>query len=300
MSKPKKYLEEIRNLTFINETLKIKKNDVVEYFIAKHNQVTYNSLYQNVQRFFILQIDEVNVESPALYQNQSFSYRFREPGVYNISCLNYPKMKQVVIVEGKESLQSITDIRNSEATSEVSFPAINSIFKESEENQMSYLNQSIEPEFNEISVCLHLIREGCPAFSIKTKFNELFEGKCDDEKNDILNELEDSSIHKNIIKIAKRNNSPEKWSELVNDEQEDLFKVHQLNKLSPNNLFVLLTKLKTKYVKEDIDKTTKNFKTFDDLALYCKNNYKRPVPKSNFDDRAVINRALKIIQKRFD
>lgn len=301
MSKPKKYLEEIKNLGFTHETLRIKKNDVVEYFVAKHNQTTYNSLYQDVQRFFILSIQEVDVESPSLYQNQSFSYRFREAGMYNISCLNYPRMHQTVIVEGSEgTATSITDLGCSDVTSQVSLTVKDSIFKQSEIMGMECLNQSMDQEFDNISECLHLIKEGCPAFSIKSKFTELFEDNDDNTLDGVLGELHEGGKAPKDRDIISDKKMTKASLAVVNDEGEDLYRVHQLNKLTPNNLFVLLTKLKTKYVKEEEDEKDRTFTSFDDLALYCKNTHNRSPPKSTFDNKAVINRALANIQRRFN
>lgn len=300
MSKPKKHIEEIRNLTFTNDTLKIKKNDVVEYLVAKHHQSTYNSLYQEVNRFFILHIQEVDIESPSLYQNQNFCYRFREAGIYNVYCLNYPKMRQTVIVEDRESMMSTTDLRYSEVTSQFSLTAPDSLFRESEDHPLSCMDQSMEQEFNDISECLHLIKEGCPAFSIKSKFTELFEINQGTNGNIVPTELKETKNKTDNHKPIKECNSPKQLLDFGKTKSDDLFKVHQLNKLSPNNLFVLLTKLKQQYVKEDIDNEAISFKTFDDLAIYCKNTHKRPTPKSNFDNRAVINRALANISRRFN
>ena len=301
MSKPKKYVEEIKNLAFSNETLRIKKNDIVEYFVAKYNQPAYNSLYHDVQRFFILQIQEVDVESPSLYQNQSFCYRFREAGIYTVYCLNYPKMRQTVLVEGRESVfNSTTDLKYSEITSQVSLTGRNSIFQESEDHPLSCLNHSNEQEFNEISECLHLIKEGCPAFSIKSKFTELFEYNDKQKSNEVLGESEATKNKVPGTNQPNHDKNASKIANIVSEKSEDLFKVHQLNKLNPDNLFVLLTKLKTTYIKEDEEKSTMTFKSFDDLALYCKKTYKRSPPKSNFNNRAVINRALANINRRFN
>lgn len=300
MFKPKKHIEEIRNLAFSNEILKIKKNDVVEYLVAKHNQSTYNSLYQEVKRFFILYIEEADVESPSLYQSQNFNYRFREPGTYNVYCLNYPKMKQTVIVEDKESMASVTDIRCSEVMSQISVNAKDSLFRQSDDQHLSYYDLSIDQEFNDISECLHLINEGCPAFSIKNKFTDLFENENKMRSKDLsysIDEIVEKEYH-NYKPNCK--DQPISNSHIRQENNEDLFKVHQLNKLSPNNLFVLLTKLKQQYVNEDINKEALQFKTFDDLAIYCKNTYKRPEPKSNFNNKAVINRALANISRRFN
>ena len=296
MSKPKKHVEEIRNLAFASETLKIKKNDVVEYFVARHHQSKYNSLYKEVNRFFILQIEEADVESPSLYQNQSFSYRFREAGLYTVSCLNYPKMRQSVVVEDRES-HSMTDFKSSEATSQISCTAKGSLFMQSENHIADVLDQSLDQEFNEISECLHLIKEGCPAFSIKSKFNDLFDNNQQSSSTNVLKNLNTSSQVSHLNDDCK---SPQHSNCHNDSEQDDLFRVHQLNKMSPNNLFVLLKRLKQQYVKEDEKKVALSFKTFDDLALYCKQTYKRPAPASNFDNKAVINRALNNITRRFN
>lgn len=300
MMKPKKHLEEIRNLTFSNETIKIQKNDIVEYFVAKHNPSAYNSLYQEVKRFFILYIEEVDVESPSLYQSQNFCYRFREAGIYNVYCLNYPKMKQTVIVEQKNGLMSLNDIRCSETASQISVTARESFFMQSEDQQLSINNQSVEQEYNDISECLHLIKEGCPAFSIKSKFTELFKNENEPSNSQVLAQSAKKEEAKQLS--SKRSPIDDFPSDLhhANQVSEDLFKVHQLNKLTPNNLFVLFTKLKQTYVKEDEDKVVQSFKTFDDLALYCKDKYNRPAPKSSFDNKAVINRALANINRRFE
>jgi len=293
MSKPKKHVEEIRNLAFTHDTMIIKKNDVIEYFVARHHQSNYNSLYKDVNRFFILQVEEVDVESSALYQNQSFTYRFREAGIYTVSCLNYPKMRQTVLVEDKESM-SVADLRSSDVNSMISCNARQSLFMHSDNQLADALDVSIEAEFNDISECLHLIKEGCPAFSIKNKFNELFDNceqsVCNDKP--VLPSTQQSSA----VGQPTTTHSPD----ATDSGSDDLFRVHQLNKLTPNNLFVLLTKLKTQYVKDDAKSDAPTFKSFDDLALHCTRTYKRPAPASNFDNKAVINRALNNISRRFN
>lgn len=299
MSKPKKHVEEIRNLAFASETLKIKKNDVVEYFVARHHQSKYNSLYKGVNRFFILQVEEVDVESPALYQNQSFSYRFREAGLYTVSCLNYPKMRQRVVVEDRESF-SVTDFKSSDATSQLSRTARGSLFMQSENNLADALDQSLDQEFNDISECLHLIKEGCPAFSIKSKFNDLFDNDQQSSSTAVLKDLSALNTSPQASRPEGDCESPKHSTCHADGGQDDLFRVHQLNQMSPNNLFVLLKRLKQQYVKDDVRKAAPSFKTFDDLALHCKQTYKRPAPASNFDNKAVINRALNNITRRFN
>ena len=232
MSKPMKHVEEIRNLSFAHDSLKIKKNDVVEYYVARQHQSSYNSLYKEVNRFLLLQVEEVDVESPPLYQNQSFSYRFREAGMYTVSCLNYPKLRQIVMVEDRES-SSLIDCKGSDVGSMVSCTARNSLFMHSDNQMTDVLDASIEQEFNDISECLHLMKDGCPAFSIKNKFNELFEENQKANSATFLNDLQSPAVAQ-VLKPSANGTC----------EADDLFRVHQLNKLSPNNLFVLLTKLK--------------------------------------------------------
>lgn len=299
MSKPKKLVEEIRNLAFANETLKIRKNDVVEYFVARHHQSKYNSLYKDINRFFILQVEEVDIESPALYQNQSFSYRFREAGLYTVSCLNYPKMRQVVVVEGREA-GSLTDLKSSEVTSQISYTVKDSLFMHSDNQMVDVLNQSMDQEFNDISECLHLIKEGCPAVSIKSKFNDLFDKDDKVDCNYVLRRSDDFNMSSQVASPTDILISPKQSVCITDSGSEDLLRIHQLNKLSPNNLFALLTELKQQYIKDDNSKTELSFKTFDDLAVHCKTTYKRPTPKSNFDNKAVVNRALNNISRRFN
>ena len=55
---------------------------------------------------------------------------------------------------------------------------------------------------------------------------------------------------------------------MAEEDFEDLRKVHQLNKLSPDSLFSLLTKIKRKYIKEEDDDSLR-FNSIDEFSKYA-------------------------------
>lgn len=300
MPKPKKYVEEIKHLSFTHKNLQVNKNDTIEYFVAKHQQSAYNSLYENVKRFYIIHIEEVDIETRALYQEQTFSYKFKEPGIYTISCLNYPRMQQTVIVKGDDRFGvSTTDLGQSDVTSIISKNEKTSLFKKSVNATLDCLDYSQDQNSDDVEDEMNLINEGFSSQSIKHNSKQLRDTKVVKHGVERLEQITGVPRKPTDRNSLKNDFLSKGVFGVVIDETDDLYKVHQLNKLSPNNLFVLLKKLKTTYVKEEEVCNQPTFQTFDDMALYCKKTFKREPPKSNFDNRAIVNRALANIQRRF-
>lgn len=283
MRKPKKYRQEIKNLSFTSETLEIAKNDVIEYSVAKNNDSHYSSLYKKTKRFFIIYISEIDLESSPLYQNDVFCYRFREPGIYTIYCHNYPRIRQTVVVSDGDG-KSVSESRKSEAESLKSNTRINSFFMESEEMRSISLSQSNDIEYHDIGECLNLLKDGFSANCIKDKFSHLFE----------KTKYEDSK------QIEETDTKSYQEFEFVDSSKYDLYKVHQLNKMSPNNLFYLLNRLKNECV-EDTESVNnfEIFKSFDDLSLYAKKNYPKKRLTFNKRTKKCIADAFSTINDRF-
>lgn len=91
----------IRDFTFWPEGLEVNYGDTVEW-IVKNNKSEYSRIYNDDEKFFILEIYELGIESDMLKKDQKFSYTFEAKGIFSITCLNYPRLNQVVKVIGIE------------------------------------------------------------------------------------------------------------------------------------------------------------------------------------------------------
>ena len=300
MLKPMKYLEEIKNLSFAHDTLKIKKNDLIEYSVIKGVDTMYKNIYNSTENFVVIQIHEADIESPPLYSNQSFIYRFRKPGVYNIYCLNYPKMRQTVIVEDKNHVDNIcSNLKHDKESRIISSELNSSISADSETDIFSCLNSMSNSELNHKNKTFHRADKRTSVFSIKRPFNNSLRSRkvnltktFDKPKYERLIDTHDIT-NNNYTKTLPKTTCNIKY------DTDELYRINGINQLSPKSLQNVFTTLKLRYKTNFEDQHKLTFKNFDEVALHCKSAYGRSLPRSNFNNRTVVNKAINNIQKRF-
>lgn len=273
------HIQEIKGFKFSTEKLKISLNDTVRYTIAPHPTSTYSSLYNQNNRFFILYIEEVNKESPPLFTDTIYEYKFIESGTYTVSCLNYPKLQQTIIVEEEGVVQNegnFTCVDNlseiSQMESEISSSVNNqeSLFMQSEENSnmmslrkdnnyfqndestkiLSFNNQK-SSNFKNIGSCLELITKGVSTEAVMSKFPEIFdENNDEDEKTSNLKNktTDDFSVLNDVNSMFDESAFAEvKAIGKSNENQlgfEKIYSVYKINKEKPDNLFKIFSRLK--------------------------------------------------------
>ena len=110
---------QIRDFTFWPEDIEINCGETIEWLI-KNNISEYSRVYNDDEKFFILEIGDLGIESDMLKKGQKFSCTFETKGTYSIVCLNYPRLKQIVKVqdpnaelEEEKSCEDTSKIRDS-------------------------------------------------------------------------------------------------------------------------------------------------------------------------------------------
>lgn len=274
-------------MVFPNEFIKIRVGDAVAYKIGCQQNAHYSTLYSGESRFFVLYIEEINRESPQLYNGDCFEQRFVEPGIYTVSCLNYPKMRQIVTVESDnrqqfdEDLQLVDNLSDiSHFDSEMSTSTANqeSFFKQSEESSnllsardinrvhlhthhtggtMS-LNNVGESHLGSIGKCIELIANGATRETIMDQYPDILTPKAEvpiGEKDANGTQEFKKQQTSDDTKVAKKSQSYfddapilEIKNTLKTNSKIDVFgkisEVHRINKINPDNLFQIFSRLK--------------------------------------------------------
>ncbi|CAD8090514.1 unnamed protein product [Paramecium primaurelia] len=105
-------LLEIKNFQFIPQSLIISLNNVLTIKVLK---IQSNSQIYCQERYFILSIsqtdqqqDEEELETPPLYENQTFIYEFTKVGNYVIQCLNsIPFKAYISVIQNQKEISII-------------------------------------------------------------------------------------------------------------------------------------------------------------------------------------------------
>ena len=86
------------NFKFSPQSIKIACNTKIRW-IVKENVSAYESgVYSTKERFFIIAINDLGIESDPLYRDNTFEHTFTTLGAFEIACANYPGIKGVVEV----------------------------------------------------------------------------------------------------------------------------------------------------------------------------------------------------------
>ena len=331
--KTKTHIQEIKSINFEQEHLKISLNDSICYRVATQKISDYSSLYGTKSRFFILYIEEINRESPPLFTHDTFEYKFIEPGIYSVSCLNYPKMRQTVVVDHEREFpreqssyadDNLSDMSQleSEASSCVNNQDI--LFMQSEDGS----NLKFQKDLNHTSVdnlsnfnsvkdlkcsnlknignCLKLISEGIPVENIVDKYPELFDNQSEfectknDTKDDLLiendaNSMFDQDAFNKIKEIGKGQKSQRDF--------EKIYEVYKINKQNPDNLFKIFTRLKNDFEgQNDADLEEDVYKSIEDAHTKIFSGVDLDKIKPGFPQghrSRKLRRALAVLEKRF-
>lgn len=328
MSTRKFYRQEIRNFKFTNEKLRLKRNDVVAYTVGQNNQSQYSSLYKDTSRFFIIYVEEHSKESPPLFFGDSFEYQFKEEGLYTIYCLNYPKIRQQIVVEDEafrdteESISLQTESLFSQAESDIFDQPRSSLFLQSEESsQLFPLSNMRTKNISDISECLKLLQNGSNVDGIKEKFADLF----DESSQFVLDPCHFKDLNLKLERDSEKKicsiHETRSENAEIDDEQciepedlntglkspasfEDMYHVYKINRENPDSLFSIFTNLKRRYEREIIpeDASSKLFSSLEDLAQFVHNEESQEPEKvylpSGHKSRA-LKRAYASMQARF-
>ena len=318
MSTRKIYRQEIRNLKFTNDKLRLKRNDAVIYTVGQNNQSQYSSLYKDMSRFFIIYVEEHSKESPPLFFGDNFEYHFREEGLYTIYCLNYPKIRQQIVVEGEhfmhteETISLQTESLFSQTESDLFDLPRSSLFLQSEESSQLFPPISMRAKnISDISKCLKLLQNGSNVEGIKEQFADLFDENpefvldpCTTKdlnlKHERIFENKVCSIHETRSENADNDYENGLESDHMQPEPkspssfEDMYHVYKINRDNPDSLFSILTNLKRRYEPEIMpeDSSSKLFSSLDDLAQFV-HREDHPDPKKVYRPSGHKYRTLK-------
>jgi hypothetical protein len=329
MSTRKLYQQEIRNFKFTNEKLRLKRNDTVAYTVGQNNQSQYSSLYKDTSRFFIIYVEEHSKESPPLFFGDSFAYHFREEGLYTIYCLNYPKIRQQIVVEGEafreteESISLQTESLFSQADSDMFDQPRSSLFLQSEESSQLFLTSNLRTKnISDISECLKLLQTGSSVDGIKERYADLFDETPQFVLDHGLFKDLNSNIHLppndkvcSIHETRSENADLDAEGEPIDPEDlqptlkspasfEDMYHVYKINRENPDSLFSIFTNLKRRYEREVVPENTacKVFGSLDDLAHFVHHEDSEE-PEKVYLPRGhkprAIKRAFASLQARF-
>ncbi len=279
--------QEIKGMVFADDFLKIRVGDVVAYKIGFQQNAHYSTLYSGESRFFVLYIDEINKESPQLYNGDCFEHRFMEPGMYTVTCLNYPKMRQTITVESdnardyREDMQlddNLSDISHVESEMSTSTANQESIFRQSEESSniisvrdinrlkshtyhtsgTTSLKNVGESNLGSIGRCIELITNGATRENIIDQYPDILNPKAEvhtaekdikavhEFKKQLTND--DTNVAKKLQSFFDDAPILELKNTVKTSSQIDVFgkisEVHRINKISPDNLFQIFSRLK--------------------------------------------------------
>ncbi|CAD8109807.1 unnamed protein product [Paramecium sonneborni] len=112
-------LLEIKNFQFIPQSLIISLDNVLTIKVLK---IQSNSQIYCQDRYFILAIsqadqqqEEEEIETPPLYENQTFIYKFTKKGNYIIQCLNsIPFKAKILVIENQNEISNIQKIQQTQ------------------------------------------------------------------------------------------------------------------------------------------------------------------------------------------
>lgn len=89
---------ELTNFKFYPVMIKVHCNTKIRWII-KENSATYESgVYNALERFFIIAINALDIESDPLYTGNTFEHIFTNAGSFEIVCANYPGIRGVIEV----------------------------------------------------------------------------------------------------------------------------------------------------------------------------------------------------------
>ena len=89
---------QLKNFEFIPSNTKIKTNTLVKWIIAENISNHDSGIYDQANRKFVILINDLDVESDLLSENESFEYTFLIPGIYEMTCCNYKRVKGIIHV----------------------------------------------------------------------------------------------------------------------------------------------------------------------------------------------------------
>lgn len=296
------HVQEVKGLKFPADVLTLRVGDSVRYRICSQETSGYSSLYQRDSRFFVLYIEEVNRESPHLFSGDTFEYRFLEPGLYSVLCLNYPKLRQTITVEADGSplaeeglpvLDDLSDISQLDSEASSSTVRHESIFRQSETNSRYFSNQKEDGRarveatqslkgvfgnnFNSISSCIELISKGATRESIIDQYPDILDP--DEERTEQRRDSPRPNGHSDDNLVSRKltpffDDAP--YLQLKNavrtENSLDIFgkisEVHRINQMSPDNLFQIFSRLKSELATpqdSQLSDTKSVYSSIDDL-----------------------------------
>lgn len=89
---------QLRNFEFDPRSLKVVCNTTVRWIIAENSASHESGIYSSKERFFILNICDLDIETDPLYHGGMFEYQFTTPGSFEITCANYMRVKGLIHV----------------------------------------------------------------------------------------------------------------------------------------------------------------------------------------------------------
>ena len=157
--------------------LTVECDEWVMWTIGK-NENQYSNIYKPGERYFILAIEELDLETEKLYTGHHFKHRFTDVGHYTLKCLNYPGIKQLVKVTLPWRLSQkgakFSESRNgTEETSDNLKSPRDSSDKGKESSSLN--SQDNQEGIAQISACLKMFVQGCTEEKMKEEFRPLFQ-----------------------------------------------------------------------------------------------------------------------------
>lgn len=156
----------------------VECDESVTWTIGK-NDSHYSSIYRPGERYFILLINELGIESEQLCEGDSFEHKFASPGSYTISCLNYPGIKQRVKVTmpWRHSNQRHMFSESRGATDETSDNLRSPRDSSEKDLELAPIDEKPKDCLDDIGKCLQMFIKGCPEDEIRDNFKHLFVNK---------------------------------------------------------------------------------------------------------------------------
>jgi hypothetical protein len=299
--KGRTHVQEVKGFKFPTEVISVRVGDSIRYRICTQETSSYSSLYQHDSRFFVLYIEEVNRESPQLFNGDTFEYRFVEPGIYSVMCLNYPKLRQTVTVEaegthvpeeGLPILDDLSDISQIDSEASSSTVRQESIFRQSECNSRYFSNQKEDGRarveatqslkgvfgnnFNSISSCIELIATGATRESIIDQFPDILDpldGRSGQRRDSPRpnGPSDDNLVSRKSTPFFDDTPYLQLKNAVKTENSLDIFgkisEVHRINQMSPDNLFQIFTRLKSELAtpQDSLSDTQSVYSSIDDL-----------------------------------
>eukprot|EP01017_Pseudomicrothorax_dubius_P018006 TRINITY_DN20075_c0_g1_i1.p1 TRINITY_DN20075_c0_g1~~TRINITY_DN20075_c0_g1_i1.p1 ORF type:complete len:348 (+),score=73.70 TRINITY_DN20075_c0_g1_i1:108-1151(+) len=88
----------LTNFQFIPNRVEIENGESVRWTVLDNKPPYESRVYVDDERFFVIAVVEMDVESGNLRRGDTFEIKFEEPGVFKVKCWNFPRLEMTVKV----------------------------------------------------------------------------------------------------------------------------------------------------------------------------------------------------------